>query len=173
MFYFQHFQGLRVRSFSFAICGKARSLVLTTLEFFYDCPNNLDVNIMESVWFPCRFYPIPKCNIYRLDIFDYFPEDLWDPDSSRSVNLGSDPVRTLLVLDDSVWASCRNLVTVVDICSLNTQVRKSLSGASLLFYSYKNRDTMWLCGMFELFVSFWGCFAPSGTNWVFWICAAS
>ncbi|XP_051932912.1 rho guanine nucleotide exchange factor 10-like protein isoform X2 [Hippocampus zosterae] len=48
-------------------------------------------------------------------------EDLWDPDSSRSVNLGSDPVRTLLVLDDSVWASCRNLVTVVDICSLDTQ----------------------------------------------------
>ncbi|XP_057701766.1 rho guanine nucleotide exchange factor 10-like protein isoform X1 [Corythoichthys intestinalis] len=48
-------------------------------------------------------------------------DDPWDPDSGRSVSLGSDPVRTLLVLDDSVWASCGNSVTVVDICSLSTQ----------------------------------------------------
>ncbi|XP_077429048.1 rho guanine nucleotide exchange factor 10-like protein isoform X2 [Vanacampus margaritifer] len=48
-------------------------------------------------------------------------DDVWDPDSGRSVNLGSDPVRTLLVLDDSVWASCGNSVAVVDICSLNTK----------------------------------------------------
>ncbi|XP_061147487.1 rho guanine nucleotide exchange factor 10-like protein isoform X1 [Syngnathus typhle] len=48
-------------------------------------------------------------------------DDLWDPDSGRSVNLGSDPVRTLLVLDDSVWASCGNSVTVVDIGSLHTR----------------------------------------------------
>uniref|UniRef100_A0A8C4I298 Rho guanine nucleotide exchange factor (GEF) 10-like a n=1 Tax=Dicentrarchus labrax TaxID=13489 RepID=A0A8C4I298_DICLA len=37
------------------------------------------------------------------------------------VSLGSEPVRTLLVLDDSVWASCGNSVTVVDISSLTTQ----------------------------------------------------
>ncbi|XP_061543054.1 rho guanine nucleotide exchange factor 10-like protein isoform X1 [Phycodurus eques] len=48
-------------------------------------------------------------------------DDLWDPDSRRSVNLGSDPVRTLLVLDDSVWASSGNFVTVVDMRSLSTQ----------------------------------------------------
>nr|XP_029133018.1 rho guanine nucleotide exchange factor 10-like protein [Labrus bergylta] len=48
-------------------------------------------------------------------------DDLWDPDSSRCVSLGSEPVRTLLVLDDSVWASCGNSVTVVDIFSLATQ----------------------------------------------------
>ncbi|XP_041639947.1 rho guanine nucleotide exchange factor 10-like protein isoform X5 [Cheilinus undulatus] len=48
-------------------------------------------------------------------------DDLWDPDSSRCVGLGSEPVRTLLVLDDSVWASCGNSVTVVDISSLATQ----------------------------------------------------
>ncbi|KAM3621676.1 uncharacterized protein V6R79_014380 [Siganus canaliculatus] len=47
--------------------------------------------------------------------------DLWDPDSCRRVSLGSEPVRTLLVLDDSVWASCGNSVTVVDVSSLNTQ----------------------------------------------------
>ncbi|XP_035517756.1 rho guanine nucleotide exchange factor 10-like protein isoform X1 [Morone saxatilis] len=48
-------------------------------------------------------------------------DDLWDPDSCRCVSLGSEPVRTLLVLDDSVWASCGNSVTVVDISSLTTQ----------------------------------------------------
>ncbi|XP_018535020.1 rho guanine nucleotide exchange factor 10-like protein isoform X1 [Lates calcarifer] len=48
-------------------------------------------------------------------------DDLWEPDSCRCVNLGSEPVRTLLVLDDSVWASCGNSVTVVDISSLATQ----------------------------------------------------
>uniref|UniRef100_A0A665XDM4 DH domain-containing protein n=1 Tax=Echeneis naucrates TaxID=173247 RepID=A0A665XDM4_ECHNA len=35
--------------------------------------------------------------------------------------LGSEPVQTLLVLDDSVWASCGNFVTVIDISSLTTQ----------------------------------------------------
>lgn len=48
-------------------------------------------------------------------------DDLWDPDSRRCVNLGSEPVRMLLVLDDSVWASCGNSVTVMDISSLTTQ----------------------------------------------------
>uniref|UniRef100_A0A7N8XE01 Rho guanine nucleotide exchange factor (GEF) 10-like a n=1 Tax=Mastacembelus armatus TaxID=205130 RepID=A0A7N8XE01_9TELE len=48
-------------------------------------------------------------------------DDLWDPESCRCVNLGSEPVRTLLVLDDSVWASCGNSVTVMDISSLTTQ----------------------------------------------------
>ncbi|XP_032369533.1 rho guanine nucleotide exchange factor 10-like protein isoform X1 [Etheostoma spectabile] len=48
-------------------------------------------------------------------------DDFWDPDSRRCVSLGSEPVRTLLVLDDSVWASCGNSVTVVDISSLTTQ----------------------------------------------------
>ncbi|XP_076599261.1 rho guanine nucleotide exchange factor 10-like protein isoform X2 [Chaetodon auriga] len=48
-------------------------------------------------------------------------DDLWDPDSCRCVSLGSEPVRTLLVLDDSVWASCGNSVTVMDISSFTTQ----------------------------------------------------
>ncbi|XP_075881203.1 rho guanine nucleotide exchange factor 10-like protein isoform X2 [Nelusetta ayraudi] len=48
-------------------------------------------------------------------------DDLWDPGSCRSVSLGSEPVRTLLVLDDSVWASCGNSVTAVDVSSLRTQ----------------------------------------------------
>ncbi|XP_029006136.1 rho guanine nucleotide exchange factor 10-like protein isoform X2 [Betta splendens] len=48
-------------------------------------------------------------------------DELWDPDSYRAVALGSEPVRTMLVLDDSVWASCGNSVTVVDIPSVTTQ----------------------------------------------------
>ncbi|XP_054473058.1 rho guanine nucleotide exchange factor 10-like protein isoform X2 [Anoplopoma fimbria] len=48
-------------------------------------------------------------------------DDFWDPDSGRCVKLGSEPVRTLLVLDDSVWASCGNSVTVMDISNLSTQ----------------------------------------------------
>uniref|UniRef100_A0A3P8TZU7 Rho guanine nucleotide exchange factor 10 like n=1 Tax=Amphiprion percula TaxID=161767 RepID=A0A3P8TZU7_AMPPE len=47
--------------------------------------------------------------------------DLWVPDSCRCVTLGSEPVRTLLVLDDSVWASCGNSVTVIEASSLSTQ----------------------------------------------------
>lgn len=38
------------------------------------------------------------------------------------VSLGSQPVRTLLVLEDSVWASCGNCVTVMDKSSLTSQV---------------------------------------------------
>ncbi|CAG03520.1 unnamed protein product, partial [Tetraodon nigroviridis] len=46
---------------------------------------------------------------------------LWDADSHRRISLGSEPVRTLLVLEDSVWASCGNSVTVMDQSSLTPQ----------------------------------------------------
>ncbi|KAM4588604.1 rho guanine nucleotide exchange factor 10-like protein isoform 1-T1 [Odontesthes bonariensis] len=48
-------------------------------------------------------------------------DDLWESDSCRCVSLGSEPVRTLLVLDESVWASCGNSVIVMEISSLTTQ----------------------------------------------------
>uniref|UniRef100_A0A671TBF2 Rho guanine nucleotide exchange factor 10-like protein n=1 Tax=Sinocyclocheilus anshuiensis TaxID=1608454 RepID=A0A671TBF2_9TELE len=41
--------------------------------------------------------------------------------SSPKVTVGSDPIRTLLALEDSVWASCANTVIVVDGSSLSTQ----------------------------------------------------
>ncbi|XP_052425362.1 rho guanine nucleotide exchange factor 10-like protein isoform X2 [Carassius gibelio] len=47
--------------------------------------------------------------------------ELWNQDSCRKVTVGSDPIRTLLALEDSVWASCANTVTVVDGSSLSTQ----------------------------------------------------
>ncbi|XP_016110516.1 rho guanine nucleotide exchange factor 10-like protein isoform X1 [Sinocyclocheilus grahami] len=47
--------------------------------------------------------------------------ELWNQDSCRKVTVGSDPIRTLLALEDSVWVSCANTVTVVDGSSLSTQ----------------------------------------------------
>lgn len=60
-------------------------------------------------------------------------DDLWDPGSCRSVSLGAEPVRTLLVLDESVWASCGNSVTAIDACSLRTQVSDDAADAALHF----------------------------------------
>lgn len=50
----------------------------------------------------------------------------WDAASPTRVCLGSEPVRALLVLDDSVWASCGNSVMVMDISSFTTQVSSLL-----------------------------------------------
>ncbi|KAL2090468.1 hypothetical protein ACEWY4_012731 [Coilia grayii] len=46
--------------------------------------------------------------------------ELWDPASCRMVTIGPDPVRTLLALEDCVWASCGNSVSVIDYSSLST-----------------------------------------------------
>ncbi|XP_044068728.1 rho guanine nucleotide exchange factor 10-like protein isoform X2 [Siniperca chuatsi] len=48
-------------------------------------------------------------------------ERLWDLDSCRLVPLGSQPVCSLLTLEDAVWASCANQVTVIQGSSLCTQ----------------------------------------------------
>ncbi|XP_023852227.1 rho guanine nucleotide exchange factor 10-like protein isoform X3 [Salvelinus sp. IW2-2015] len=47
--------------------------------------------------------------------------ELWEPDSCRTVIVGPEPVRTLLELEDSMWASCANSVTVIKGSSLATQ----------------------------------------------------
>ncbi|KAJ8370958.1 hypothetical protein SKAU_G00109860 [Synaphobranchus kaupii] len=47
--------------------------------------------------------------------------ELWDPASCRRVAVGTQSVRTLLALEDSVWASCANRVTVIEGSSLLTQ----------------------------------------------------
>ncbi|XP_072512604.1 rho guanine nucleotide exchange factor 10-like protein isoform X6 [Salminus brasiliensis] len=48
-------------------------------------------------------------------------EALWDPDSSRLVVVGYAPVLKLLKIDQCVWASCANQVTVIEGGNLNTQ----------------------------------------------------
>lgn len=60
------------------------------------------------------------------ELFPPSADSLWDAASPRRVCLGSEPVRALLVLDDSVWASCGNSVTVMDISSFTTQVSSLL-----------------------------------------------
>uniref|UniRef100_A0A669EM47 Rho guanine nucleotide exchange factor 10 like n=1 Tax=Oreochromis niloticus TaxID=8128 RepID=A0A669EM47_ORENI len=48
-------------------------------------------------------------------------ERLWDVDSCRLMSLGSKPVYCLLALEDTVWASCENQVTVIQGDSLCVQ----------------------------------------------------
>uniref|UniRef100_A0A668ABA3 Rho guanine nucleotide exchange factor 10 like n=1 Tax=Myripristis murdjan TaxID=586833 RepID=A0A668ABA3_9TELE len=64
--------------------------------------------------------------------------DLWKADSCRSVAVGSEPVRTLLVLEDSVWASCGNSVTVIDVSSLTTQVSQK-SAVHIIYVAHMVR----------------------------------
>lgn len=58
----------------------------------------------------------------HIDQCFYLPERLWEAESCRLVTVGSAPIRTLLTLEDSVWASCANHVTVIHGASLHTQV---------------------------------------------------
>ncbi|XP_077070672.1 rho guanine nucleotide exchange factor 10-like protein isoform X2 [Siphateles boraxobius] len=48
-------------------------------------------------------------------------EGLWDPDSCRHVVIGNAPVLKLLRIDEYVWASCANKVSVIEGSSLKTQ----------------------------------------------------
>ncbi|KAK7128830.1 hypothetical protein R3I94_017160 [Phoxinus phoxinus] len=48
-------------------------------------------------------------------------EGLWDPDSCRHVVIGCAPVLKLLRIDEYVWASCANQVSVIEGSSLKTQ----------------------------------------------------
>ncbi|XP_063070906.1 rho guanine nucleotide exchange factor 10-like protein isoform X2 [Engraulis encrasicolus] len=47
--------------------------------------------------------------------------ELWDPESCRTVAIGPNPVRTILSLEDCVWASCGNAVSVIDYSNLSTK----------------------------------------------------
>ncbi|XP_033897609.3 rho guanine nucleotide exchange factor 10-like protein isoform X2 [Acipenser ruthenus] len=48
-------------------------------------------------------------------------EELWDPESPRCVSIGTEPVRRLLALEDTVWASCGNRVIVIEGATMNTR----------------------------------------------------
>ncbi|XP_051518305.1 rho guanine nucleotide exchange factor 10-like protein isoform X2 [Myxocyprinus asiaticus] len=48
-------------------------------------------------------------------------EGLWDPDSCRHVVIGYAPVLKLLRIDECVWASCANQVSVIEGSTLRTQ----------------------------------------------------
>lgn len=54
----------------------------------------------------------------------------WDLESPPvCLTVGTGPIRTLLSLEDAVWASCGPRVTVVDATSLQTQVLASPCGS--------------------------------------------
>ncbi|XP_038677504.1 rho guanine nucleotide exchange factor 10-like protein isoform X2 [Scyliorhinus canicula] len=48
-------------------------------------------------------------------------EGKWDWDTPRLVNIGSAAIRSLLAVDDTVWASCRNRVTLITISCFTTR----------------------------------------------------
>uniref|UniRef100_A0A452ILJ8 DH domain-containing protein n=1 Tax=Gopherus agassizii TaxID=38772 RepID=A0A452ILJ8_9SAUR len=53
---------------------------------------------------------------------------LWDLEAQPTcLEVGTGPVQTLLTLDDTVWASCANQVTVLDAATLQAQVLPWLS----------------------------------------------
>ncbi|KAG8569941.1 hypothetical protein GDO81_014600, partial [Engystomops pustulosus] len=51
---------------------------------------------------------------------------LWDPENLSTVRVGTSPVRALLSLDDCLWASCRNRVTVLETDPLKVQSFEAL-----------------------------------------------
>ncbi|XP_040182993.1 rho guanine nucleotide exchange factor 10-like protein isoform X3 [Rana temporaria] len=56
-----------------------------------------------------------------LALYPQNPGGLWDPESSSTVRVGTSPVHALLALDDCIWASCRNRVTVLETEPLKVQ----------------------------------------------------
>lgn len=65
----------------------------------------------EEPWALTCFLPFPPGDV---------PWDLESPPVCLTVGPG--PIRTLLSLEDAVWASCGPQVTVLDVTSLQTQV---------------------------------------------------
>ncbi|XP_059722458.1 LOW QUALITY PROTEIN: rho guanine nucleotide exchange factor 10-like protein [Haemorhous mexicanus] len=57
----------------------------------------------------------------RLAAFPRTHEGLWDAGSVRLLQVGSGPVRALLVLEESLWASSQNLVSVLGTPELQSQ----------------------------------------------------
>ncbi|XP_067826705.1 rho guanine nucleotide exchange factor 10-like protein isoform X2 [Heptranchias perlo] len=48
-------------------------------------------------------------------------EGNWEWDAPRLVKIGSAPIRSLLAVDDTVWASCRNQVTLINVTCFTTR----------------------------------------------------
>ncbi|TRY64762.1 hypothetical protein DNTS_017637 [Danionella cerebrum] len=70
----------------------------------------------------CRNFLFAGLRDGTLMVYDrHHRGELWKQDSCRQVSIGSDPIRTLLALEDSVWASCANTVSVVVGSSLSIQ----------------------------------------------------
>ncbi|XP_067873551.1 rho guanine nucleotide exchange factor 10-like protein isoform X1 [Heterodontus francisci] len=56
-----------------------------------------------------------------VSIYNRTNEGNWGWDTPRSVKVGSASIRSLLAVDDMVWASCQNQVTLIDIACFTTR----------------------------------------------------
>lgn len=65
-----------------------------------------------------------------------FIGESWNSESYRKVVVGREPVRTLLALEDSIWASCGNSVSVIGVSSLSIRVRFRLENSHLSSCSF-------------------------------------
>eukprot|EP00062_Callorhinchus_milii_P012687 gi/632960267/ref/XP_007896095.1/ PREDICTED: rho guanine nucleotide exchange factor 10-like protein [Callorhinchus milii] len=54
-------------------------------------------------------------------IYSRTQEGSWDWDRPRCVKVGPSPIRSLLAVDDTVWASCQNQVTLIHVASFTTR----------------------------------------------------
>ncbi|XP_015684515.1 rho guanine nucleotide exchange factor 10-like protein, partial [Protobothrops mucrosquamatus] len=87
------------------------------------CPEE-DKKSKAAFWCPILVCHIPAFSSRALDLQVRRPQTggLWDAEAEPTcLTVGLAPVRTLLTLDDAVWASCGNQVTVFDAISLKAQ----------------------------------------------------
>ncbi|XP_066462441.1 rho guanine nucleotide exchange factor 10-like protein isoform X2 [Eleutherodactylus coqui] len=71
-----------------------------------------------------RLSPTHLCAGLQDGTLALYPQNqggLWDPENLSTVRVGTSPVRALLALDDCLWASCRNRVTVLETNPLKVQ----------------------------------------------------
>lgn len=92
-------------------------------------------------------------------------EPLWDVDSCRLVSVGSAWVPRLLGLEDSVWASCANQVTVIQESGLQTQVDQLSTDSCLescLPLIMDSKSLIRICGTFleDVGAGFRSCWLP-------------
>uniref|UniRef100_A0A8C5N0E9 Rho guanine nucleotide exchange factor 10 like n=1 Tax=Leptobrachium leishanense TaxID=445787 RepID=A0A8C5N0E9_9ANUR len=70
---------------------------------------------------------------------------LWDPGNPSMVKVGRGPVKALLVLDDCLWVSCQNRVTVLDPSTLKTQSFEALQDeSSSVTHMVKSGGGVWM-----------------------------
>ncbi|XP_053307873.1 rho guanine nucleotide exchange factor 10-like protein [Spea bombifrons] len=70
---------------------------------------------------------------------------LWDPGNPCPVKVGRGPIHAMLVLDDCIWVSCQNRVTVLDPRTLKTQSFEALQDeASSVTHMVRAGGGVWM-----------------------------
>ncbi|XP_064423905.1 rho guanine nucleotide exchange factor 10-like protein [Latimeria chalumnae] len=69
----------------------------------------------------------------------------WDREFPHCLKIGAGPIRALLALEDCVWASCRNKITVIDSTSLQTQCFEAhYDGGVTVTHMVKGGGGVWM-----------------------------